>query len=56
MPPKDPELISLRKELEDLIAKCQVKNYCHINLCIFICTHLLCFISFIIFLKNKCIF
>jgi len=24
MPPKDPELISLRKELEDLIAKCQV--------------------------------
>lgn len=25
MPPKDPELIALRKELEDLIAKCQVK-------------------------------
>jgi len=24
MPPKDPELIALRKELEDLIAKCQV--------------------------------
>lgn len=24
MPPKDPELVSLRKELEDLIAKCQV--------------------------------
>lgn len=29
MPPKDPELVSLRKELEDLIAKCQVIR--HIN-------------------------
>lgn len=28
MPPKDPELVALRKELEDLIAKCQV---IHIN-------------------------
>jgi len=27
MPPKDPELASLRKELEDLIAKCQVNIY-----------------------------
>lgn len=24
MPPKDPELLTLKKELEDLIAKCQV--------------------------------
>lgn len=31
MPPKDPELISLRKELEDLIAKCQV-IYIYIDL------------------------
>lgn len=54
MPPKDPELVSLRKELEDLIAKCQVTNYFHTNLyVIFICTHLLCFIS-LIFLENKC--
>lgn len=27
MPPKDPELIALRKELEDLIAKCQVTTH-----------------------------
>lgn len=27
MPPKDPELIALRKELEDLIAKCQVIHF-----------------------------
>lgn len=29
MPPKDPELIALRKELEDLIAKCQVIIHVH---------------------------
>lgn len=34
MPPKDPELIALRKELEDLIAKCQVTT--HMLNCIFV--------------------
>lgn len=33
MPPKDPELIALRKELEDLIAKCQVIR--HLFHCIY---------------------
>lgn len=37
MPPKDPELVSLRKELEDLIAKCQVntcKSMCYVRICL----------------------
>jgi len=49
MPPKDPELIALRKELEDLIAKCQViTTSCSlIKLYIFyIYTYLLCHVSF----------
>lgn len=36
MPPKDPELIALRKELEDLIAKCQVIKHVHLLNCIYI--------------------
>lgn len=36
MPPKDPELVSLRKELEDLIAKCQVIIYIDIFVYLFI--------------------
>lgn len=47
MPPKDPELVSLRKELEDLIAKCQV-NTCKSMYCVRICLLLL--------LKHECIY
>jgi len=44
MPPKDPELIALRKELEDLIAKCQVITHVHLLNCIyiFIYKHICC--------------
>lgn len=48
MPPKDPELVSLRKELEDLIAKCQV-NTCKSMYYVKICLLLL-------LLKHKCIY
>lgn len=48
MPPKDPELVSLRKELEDLIAKCQV-NTCKSMYFVRICLLLL-------LLKRKCIY
>jgi len=54
MPPKDPELIALRKELEDLIAKCQVITVHFLNciIYIYIFKHLLCHVSFNFFNKS----
>lgn len=53
MPPKDPELIALRKELEDLIAKCQV-IYFDLFLCKYYFCHLHnCFCAIFILLSRK---
>jgi len=51
MPPKDPELIALRKELEDLIAKCQVITHVHLLNCmyIFMYKHMCCVMLVLIF-------
>lgn len=52
MPPKDPELIALRKELEDLIAKCQViTHHVHLLNCIYIFKykHICCVMLLLIF-------
>lgn len=55
MPPKDPELIALRKELEDLIAKCQV-----IHFYLFHCIYIFCYLHklflyymYLYYLENK---